>query len=165
MSEFESYEVVSYEEDGFVIFIPSTWEQIEDDGGVSLFRHQSGYEVQVEKVFFEPGATSPGPGLEIELLRSRNDPEIETASTPIVLVSGAAMMSYRWREEAQPDAVTLYCELCRYVSPTVLAVIRFGSTIDRDNLDDVTVVCWSHIFRQMARMTEFPEMEDEILPA
>ena len=165
MREPEHFETVPYEEDSIIIFIPSTWEQIEDKDGVSLFRHKSGYELRVEKVFFEPGETSPGQGQEIELLRSRNDQEIETASTPVILVSGAAMMSYRWSENEDPDEVTLYCELCRYVTPTLLAVIRFGSTLDRDMLDDVHVRYWSHVFRQMARMTEFPELDDEILPA
>jgi hypothetical protein len=165
MNSFEPFETVSYEEDDIVIFIPSTWEPIDDKDGVILFRHHSGYEVRVEKEFFEHVESSPCPGREIEILRNRNVPEIEAASTPVVLVSGAAMISYRWNEKEYPDQVTLYCELCRYVTPTLLAVIRFGSTLGRDTLDDVQIRYWSHIFRQMARMTEFPESDDEMLPA
>jgi hypothetical protein len=46
-----------------------------------------------------------------------------------------------------------------------LAVIRFVCSVEVEDLDNLEVVYWSHVFRQMARMTEFPEFEDEILPA
>jgi hypothetical protein len=165
MSEPEAFEIVAYDEDGIVIFIPSPWEQVDNNEGLILFQHENGLEVQVERLLLDRSEESPVAMSEIELLRSRDDPEMELVTPPVVLVSGAAMMSYRLEDEDRPDSVYLCCELCRYLSPMTLAVIRFVCSVEVEDLDNLEVVYWSHVFRQMARMTEFPEFEDEILPA
>lgn len=160
MSKSESWEPVAYEEDGIVIYIPSTWEQMDDEDGTITFEHSSGLCLMVEKQFFEHEEDQLPHPSEIEMLKNREDPEVEWKSNPVMLASGAAMMSYRWGEADDHEWVKLYCELCRYESPGVLAVIRFGGAVARDALDHPEVVYWAHVFRRLARMTKFAACED-----
>jgi hypothetical protein len=155
MPKSESWKPVAYEVDGIVVYIPSNWEPSDDDGETFKFEHSSGLCLTVEMRFFERVEDELPHPSEIDLLNDRDDPEIEWKSNPVMLASGAAIMSYRCGELDDPEWVKLYCELCRYRSPGVLDVIRFGGAIARDAMDHVEIVYWAHAVHDLARMTEF----------
>jgi hypothetical protein len=161
MSNSESWEPVAYEANGFVIYVPSSWEQIDGDDRTFRFEHQSGLCLAVETLGFEREEDQfPHPS-EIDMLKDRDEPEIEWKSNPVMLASGAAMMSYRCGELDDPEWVNFYCELCRYKSHGLLDVIRFGGAVARDALNHPETVYWAHALHDLARMTEFTSNEDD----
>jgi len=157
MSDQQHIEPVEIEAPPFIYIVPSVWKYDSTDETTDIFTHREGGELYVERLRFtsetQPGVMSDA--LTIMLGRLEDDDIGDDHSTPVLLSTGFAFISYTTKDVVDADFVRLFCELCGFESPRHLAVIRFSSSLHRDDLQRPDVTFNSHIIRQYARMTRF----------
>lgn len=139
----------------FAYFVPSFWkfDGTSEDSHVDYYRHESGATFFVERFTMSRDpcgdeATDPA-----QMLLGMNDP-VEERSAVVRLETGFTMVSYSAPVD-DPDHVGLFCEFCYLYAPGKVGILRYGSTIDRSELDNPDVVLWSHVIRQFARWSQF----------
>ena len=139
----------------FVYFVPSAWkfDGTSEDNHVDYYRHESGASFFVERFTMsrDPGGdevTDP-----TQMLLGMNDP-VEERSAAVRLETGFTMVSYSASVD-DPDRVGLFCEFCNLYAPGKVGILRYGSNIDRSELQNPEVVLWSHVIRQFARWSQF----------
>lgn len=139
----------------FVYYVPSSWnlDATYEDDHIDHYHHSSGAELFVERFTM---TRNPG-GEEVvdsaEMLLGMNE-TVEERSAAVRLASGFTMVSYSMPDE-DPGLVGLFCELCNLYAPGKVAIIRYGSTIDRREILNPAVLLWSHVIRQYARASQF----------
>ena len=152
----ETIELVEITFEPFIYFVPSTWSYLgtNEEDTLDTFQHSTGAEFSVQRLIMSRDPDSIAEPDPASLLLGVNE-SVEERSAVVRLVGGLTMVSYIAPEEEDPNRVGLYCELCGYFAPGELGVLRYGSLVERADLQTPRVVLWSHVIRQYARLCRF----------
>ncbi|MEI6377643.1 MAG: hypothetical protein WCO97_10665 [bacterium] len=170
MSEVNELDVepVKIEAHGITYFVPSTFEHYNsaktEEGYVEYYRHNTGLELKVERIYWTSGPENPPSPLQFlkevnaEVLAENLQGDHQGFfQNPVMLRTGFAFVSMEIPKEDDGKFVTLYCNLCAAPSPRKMIHIRFSSVIHRNDFEHPAVYHYRHLMKQYARKTIMAE--------